>query len=297
MFCSNCGSRLPDGGKFCPNCGASAENPAPSAPVPAQQNIHVVIQPPPAPPRSRVAYVLLAFFFGWAGIHNFYAKRTGEGLVQLGVTLLSCGLMLWAVELWVLIEMFTVSRDGRNVPMRGRGILTAAILLAAGALLFFGAVGGAVGYPFYLRCRQEAALTGCREHLSRIGAALLLYADENGGAFPAADGIPGFEALPLAEAEVWVCPSGSEQVDFRRLSRRNCSYVYLGGADREQAECPVAFELPGNHARNRVNILYADGRVETHVFPGSVCSDVEVIGALADLEPDPELKAFLLRKR
>lgn len=237
--------------------------------------------------------MLLAFFFGWAGIHNFYAKRTGEGLVQLGVTLLSCGLMLWAVELWVLIEMFTVSRDGRNVPMRGRGILTAAILLAAGALLFF----GAVGYPFYLRCRQEAALTGCREHLSRIGAALLLYADENGGAFPAADGIPGFEALPLAEAEVWVCPSGSEQVDFRRLSRRNCSYVYLGGANREQVECPVAFELPGNHARNRVNILYADGRVETHVFPGSVRSDVEVIGALADLEPDPELKAFLLRKR
>lgn len=272
--CAKCGRKITAADINCPLCGA-------------------LTAPGRLEPKSRVAYVLLAFFFGWAGIHNFYAKRTGEGLVQLGVTLLSCGLMLWAVELWVLIEMFTVSRDGRNVPMRGRGILTAAILLAAGALLFF----GAVGYPFYLRCRQEAALTGCREHLSRIGAALLLYADENGGAFPAADGIPGFEALPLAEAEVWVCPSGSEQVDFRRLSRRNCSYVYLGGANREQVECPVAFELPGNHARNRVNILYADGRVETHVFPGSVRSDVEVIGALADLEPDPELKAFLLRKR
>ena len=272
--CAKCGRKITAADINCPLCGA-------------------LTAPGRLEPKSRVAYVLLACFFGWAGIHNFYSKRTGEGLVQLGVTLLSCGLMLWAVELWVLIEMFTVSRDGRNVPMRGRGILTAAILLAAGALLFF----GAVGYPFYLRCRQEAALTGCREHLSRIGAALLLYADENGGAFPAADGIPGFEALPLAEAEVWVCPSGSEQVDFRRLSRRNCSYVYLGGANREQVECPVAFELPGNHARNRVNILYADGRVETHVFPGSVCSDVEVIGALADLEPDPELKAFLLRKR
>ena len=272
--CAKCGRKITAADINCPLCGA-------------------LTAPGRLEPKSRVAYVLLAFFFGWAGIHNFYAKRTGEGLVQLGVTLLSCGLMLWAVELWVLIEMFTVSRDGRNGRMRGRGILTGAILLAAGALLFF----GAVGYPFYLRCRQEAALTGCREHLSRIGAALLLYADENGGAFPAADGIPGFEALPLAEAEVWVCPSGSEQVDFRRLSRRNCSYVYLGGANREQAECPVAFELPGNHARNRVNILYADGRVETHVFPGSVRSDVEVIGALADLEPDPELKAFLLRKR
>ena len=272
--CAKCGRKITAADINCPLCGA-------------------LTAPGRLEPKSRVAYVLLAFFFGWAGIHNFYAKRTGEGLVQLGVTLLSCGLMLWAVELWGLIEMFTVSQDGRNVPMRGRGILTAAILLAAGALLFF----GAVGYPFYLRCRQEAALTGCREHLSRIGAALLLYADENGGAFPAADGIPGFEALPLAEAEVWVCPSGSEQVDFRRLSRRNCSYVYLGGANREQAECPVAFELPGNHARNRVNILYADGRVETHVFPGSVRSAVEVIGVLADLEPDPELKAFLLRKR
>ena len=174
--CAKCGRKITAADINCPLCGA-------------------LTAPGRLEPKSRVAYVLLAFFFGWAGIHNFYAKRTGEGLVQLGVTLLSCGLMLWAVELWVLIEMFTVSRDGRNVPMRGRGILTAAILLAAGALLFF----GAVGYPFYLRCRQEAALTGCREHLSRIGAALLLYADENGGAFPAADGIPGFEALPLAE--------------------------------------------------------------------------------------------------
>lgn len=293
MFCSNCGSRLPDGGKFCPNCGASAENPAPFAPVPAQQNIHVVIQPPPAPPRSRVAYVLLAFFFGWAGIHNFYAKRTGEGLVQLGVTLLSCGLMLWAVELWVLIEMFTVSRDGRNVPMRGRGILTAAILLAAGALLFF----GAVGYPFYLRCRQEAALTGCREHLSRIGAALLLYADRkrrrisgcgrNSGIRGAAAGGSGGMGVSVRlgasrlqaafPAQLQLCLSRRSEPGTGRVSGR---FRTARQPRTEPREYPV---------RRR--------RVETHVFPGSVCSDVEVIGALADLEPDPELKAFLLRKR
>ncbi len=33
MFCNNCGTQFPDGTAFCPNCGAPASGPAPTAPV------------------------------------------------------------------------------------------------------------------------------------------------------------------------------------------------------------------------------------------------------------------------
>ncbi len=58
MFCSNCGTQLPDGTKFCNNCGsqqAVAANPAPSQPVseplPPVQPVQPV-QPAPEKPKA-----------------------------------------------------------------------------------------------------------------------------------------------------------------------------------------------------------------------------------------------------
>ncbi len=51
MFCSNCGTQLPDGTRFCNNCGAQqvvAANPAPAQPVepaPAAQPVEPVTAP------------------------------------------------------------------------------------------------------------------------------------------------------------------------------------------------------------------------------------------------------------
>lgn len=42
MFCYQCGQQIPQGGKFCPNCGTPAAGAAPAAPPPA---------PPPPPPQ------------------------------------------------------------------------------------------------------------------------------------------------------------------------------------------------------------------------------------------------------
>ena len=70
----------------------------------------------PYPPKSRLTYILLAFFFGCFGVHNFYAKRTGCGVTQLLLTLLSLGWLAIISGLWCLIEMFAVDKDGNGVP-------------------------------------------------------------------------------------------------------------------------------------------------------------------------------------
>ena len=71
-----------------------------------------------AAPKSRVTYILLGLFLGGLGIHNFYAGRSGAGVVQLLLTLFLSWLVfpIFIVGLWVLIELFVVKTDGKGVP-------------------------------------------------------------------------------------------------------------------------------------------------------------------------------------
>lgn len=83
------------------------------------------VAPPPAVPvaqkseKSRIAYILLGLFLGGLGIHNFYAGYTGRGIAQLLISLLTGWLFLplLAVGLWVLIEVITVSKDAKGLPL------------------------------------------------------------------------------------------------------------------------------------------------------------------------------------
>ena len=71
-----------------------------------------------AAPKSRVTYILLGLFLGVLGIHNFYAGRSGAGVVQLLLTLSLSWLVFpfYIIGLWVLIELFVVKTDGKGVP-------------------------------------------------------------------------------------------------------------------------------------------------------------------------------------
>lgn len=62
--------------------------------------------------KSRVVYGLLAFLFGFWGVHNFYAGHTSKGLTQLLVTSLSCGLLAMPMYLWSLAEILVCPEDG-----------------------------------------------------------------------------------------------------------------------------------------------------------------------------------------
>ena len=76
-------------------------------------------QPRLRPKCSRLTYVLLAFFLGGFGIHNFVAGRTAPGVAQLLLTLLLgwTGIGLLVVAVWVIVEIFGVTHDDNGVRM------------------------------------------------------------------------------------------------------------------------------------------------------------------------------------
>lgn len=64
--------------------------------------------------KSRGVYITPALFFGFLGIHNFYAGYFGRGFAQL-LTVLILGWFVVGfviVFLWVIIECFTITVDG-----------------------------------------------------------------------------------------------------------------------------------------------------------------------------------------
>ena len=127
MFCSNCGKENPDNAKFCAGCGKpiaqAAAQPATAPPV--QQTIINMAPPPQAAPatpaasgispKSRTVTGVLAFFFGWLGIHRFYAGKTGSAIIMLILGIIASvayflgfPYVLYLLELWVLIDFIMI---------------------------------------------------------------------------------------------------------------------------------------------------------------------------------------------
>jgi TM2 domain-containing membrane protein YozV len=100
MFCKHCGAEIADQAVICVKCGV------PNSPDGGLEKSS----------KTRVAYVLLGVFLGGLGVHNFYAGRTGIAIAQLLISIFTGWLIfpLLAVGIWVLIELFTVTKDGKG---------------------------------------------------------------------------------------------------------------------------------------------------------------------------------------
>ncbi|MCG3222846.1 MAG: zinc-ribbon domain-containing protein [Candidatus Heimdallarchaeota archaeon] len=86
MYCNNCGANLPEGTKFCPNCGADSGVAAqPAKAQPQQANIQYSgtqpYSPPPTPykPKEPILALILSWFV-MLGLGHMYAGKVGKGL-------------------------------------------------------------------------------------------------------------------------------------------------------------------------------------------------------------------------
>lgn len=99
-------------------------SPQSSAPAPIRRNEATGSAPSDIPSTYvrtvRWVYILLAFFLGGFGVHNFYAGYHKRGVIQLAVSIvggaLTSGIVNIAVCVWVIYEMCVVKEDAKGVP-------------------------------------------------------------------------------------------------------------------------------------------------------------------------------------
>ncbi len=81
-----------------------------------------VPSPPPPPPgavgKSRLAAGILGIFLGGFGVHRFYLGYTNIGIIQIIVTVLTCGLG----SLWGFVEGILILTRNENFLTDANGV-------------------------------------------------------------------------------------------------------------------------------------------------------------------------------
>ena len=137
----------------------------------------------------------------------------------------------------------------------------------------------------YVRVKQKAVQTECINNLQQIGQLLVMYLDENGGAFPKAafypkdpeKGADSIRQIIGSDKRLWICPGLPD-----KLQEKGLTFVYndtLKDASSVQDPakkwvliemCCVSAQAPLPHP-DGYNILFADGHVATsRVLPKTI---------------------------
>lgn len=102
-FCINCGTELKPGAAVCTNCGFAAQG---------NRGIGT------SGLKSKMAAGLLGIFLGGFGIHNFYLGYTTRGIIQLVLTVCSCGIgSIWGFIEGILILCGNINTDADGNPL------------------------------------------------------------------------------------------------------------------------------------------------------------------------------------
>ena len=80
---------------------------------PPQYQPQAGIDPPPGyVQKSRIAAGVLGILLGAYGVHSFYLGNTSRGLMQLLISLLTCGLGAIVMQIWGILDGIKLL-DGR----------------------------------------------------------------------------------------------------------------------------------------------------------------------------------------
>ena len=118
-FCSSCGTELEDNENFCHSCGANQNSETTNNTNPqAETNTVNTAQPANPQAKSKVVAGLLGIFLGGWGIHNFYLGNTNRGIVQIIVSLVTCGIgSLWGFIEGIMILAGSINTDADGNPL------------------------------------------------------------------------------------------------------------------------------------------------------------------------------------
>ena len=111
--CVHCGVAVENGNKFCPNCGMATPEDAAFC---TGCGISLKRQNPAGDNRkSRIVAGLLGIFLGGFGIHNFYLGFNSRAVIQIVVSLVTCGVgSLWGFIEGILILCGNISKDANG---------------------------------------------------------------------------------------------------------------------------------------------------------------------------------------
>ena len=111
MYCTKCGKLIPEGNKFCPNCGASAQ--------PQAERVQAEVVSDTR--KSALAAGLLAIFLGSLGVHNFYLHYTSKAIIQLVLTCCIVGFpasLIWSFIEGIMLLTGDIKVDGDGKPLQ-----------------------------------------------------------------------------------------------------------------------------------------------------------------------------------
>ena len=117
-YCTSCGSQIEENAKFCQNCGSPQDdNEFVNYGNSKSTNVTGSVNNGTGS-RSKIAAGLLGVFLGGWGIHNFYLGYTTKGVIQIVVTIITCGIgAIWGFIEGILILVGSINTDADGNPL------------------------------------------------------------------------------------------------------------------------------------------------------------------------------------
>ena len=117
-YCTSCGSQMEEISKFCQKCGSPQDdNELVNSGNSKSTNVTGSVNNGTGS-RSKIAAGLLGVFLGGWGIHNFYLGYTTKGVIQIVVTIITCGIgAIWGFIEGILILVGSINTDADGNPL------------------------------------------------------------------------------------------------------------------------------------------------------------------------------------
>ena len=123
MYCKNCGNLLDPNAAVCIKCGVNTgvgnRFCSPGAAICIKCGAPANGAPAGNGQKSKMAAGLLGIFLGGWVVLNFYLGNRSRGIIQIVVTLVTCGIgAIWGLIEGIMILTGSINTDADGIPLR-----------------------------------------------------------------------------------------------------------------------------------------------------------------------------------